>query len=155
MKKLFNSPFICLMIFFLTVFSFWSCTKSNDSSAANSFTLTHEGKTYTANIDSAVTTSMGPFVIIANFSKGLFWRIDMSLTSFNVGTYPFNGGSNNNILRYVDSLGYPTNNAISGSLNVTSNANNRMSGNFTATVKDISNISHTTSGTFTNMPISF
>ena len=78
----------------------------------------------------------------------------MSLTSFNVGNYPF-GGSSGNVLRYVDSLGNPTDNAFSGSLNVTANDNNRMSGNFTATVKDISNVTHTTSGTFTNMPISF
>ena len=157
MRKLLSSPLIYLFFFFVISIGFWSCSKSNDTTPnniLNNFTLTHQGSTYTANKDSAVTTSIGPFFIVANFSQGFFWRVQMNLTSFNVNNYPF-GGSSGNTLWYVDSLGNPTDVAFSGSINITANDNNRMSGNFTATVKDMSNTTHTTSGTFTNMPISF
>ena len=153
MRKFPFNPGFASMLILITAFLFFSCKKSDYSnSTANSFTFTYDGNTYTTNVDSAVTTSLGPFIVIANFSSGLFTKIQGSLTSFNIGSYSFGTGAST--MRYIDNAGNLLQ-VTSGSWNITANSNNLMSGNFSATVVDASSVTHSTSGSFTNMPISF
>ena len=152
MKKILFNPFLYLLIFFLSSLIFWSCSKSNESAPQNSFSLTYNGNTYKAVNDSAVLISLGTNFVVANFSTGYFWRVYMSLASFNVGSYNFGSGSS---ISYVNYQGNPTPDATSGTINITANSNNRMSGNFTATIADHLGTIYVTSGNFTDMPISY
>lgn len=133
--------------------SLYSCSKSDDA-PANNFTWTFKSNTYTTTIDKANTNSSGPYIIAAvtgtsfmSFNR----RVDFSLTSFNVGAYNF-GSSGGNIMQYIDETGLVFS-PVSGSLDITSNSNNLLSGNFSLVLIDPSSVTYPISGSFANMTI--
>jgi hypothetical protein len=75
------------------------------------------------------------------------------LTSCNVGTYFINDGSVAfNRLTYKDDAGNTLLGA-GGTLNITANSNNYISGNFFATLISGSGVPSQLTGNFTNMPV--
>jgi hypothetical protein len=135
-----------------------SCGKDKGSNnpPASSFTWTYEGVTYTAKTDTAFSTTpiytpTAP-VIIATQGNRFYApsaELYIYLASLSPGTYGFTGtGSGTNRLYYTDPLGFALYD-VSGSLNITSNAGNRLAGNFSVTLAN----SKLLSGTFSNVPI--
>lgn len=141
-------------LFFITSISvislfFIACDKNNDPPASN-FTWTYDGVNYTANLDTAYTNiAFGP-LILASRGNSLFApsaELQIAVTGFSPGTYTFSPGGPNRVF-YVDSQGfsYASN---TGSITITSNSNNYISGNFTSAL----NSGKTISGNFTNTPV--
>jgi len=142
------------------MFSF-SCKKSGDAMAnTNSFIWTHNGISNTTKLDTAYKSlswlSLPPYSIFAGENKPgyiIFRRVEFNLTSFDVGTYAVNAGSGAyNRLTYVDDAGNTLIGA-GGTLNITANTNNYLSGNFSTTVITGSGLSSLLTGYFTNIPI--
>jgi hypothetical protein len=130
----------------------FSYDKDNDP--PSSFTWTYDGMTYTANIDTAfnstpIYTSSAPVILATQGSR--FYapspELYIFLTSFSPGAYVFTGAGTNQ-LQYADPLGF-MHNGVSGSLNITSNASNRLAGNFSITLTS----SKVLAGNFSNVPI--
>ena len=149
----------CLLIFPAT-FLLMACNKSGDSNPpvpASSFTWTHAGVTYTASLDSAYEQSiaLAPYYIIAingtHFITNYTRKIDFSLTSFNPGAYTIVQGGPNR-LSYINDGGFNFD-GIAGTINITSNANNLLSGNFSATLIDPGPANSPLSGSFSNVSI--
>ena len=80
-------------------------------------------------------------------------RFDVSLTvsSFNNGTYTIASGSANT-LPYIDFAGN-TLYASSGSIRITAYSASSISGNFAATINDISGVTRSITGSFVNTPV--
>ena len=139
----------------LFVLNFTACKKSNDTNYSNSFTWTFTGTNYIANFKTAYQTSIGsgPLIVAgmgtSEISSGTGPRI--SLTSLNTGTYNFGTGSTN-VFRYVNDAGEALG-VTSGTLNITENSNNHLSGNFSAILIDISSTTNTLTGTFSGIDI--
>ncbi len=134
-----------------------SCGKdngSNNNKPASQFTWTYEGMTYTAKTDTAynsapIYTSPAPVILATQGSR--FYapspELYIYLASLTPGTYGFTG-SGTNQLHYVDPLGFDRD-GVSGSLNISSNASNRLAGNFSITLTN----GKVLTGTFSNVPI--
>ena len=124
-----------------------SCDKDKESSG--SFTWNYDGSNFIANFKAAYSSSMGqPFIIGglgSSISPGSGPRI--YVISFNPGVYNF-GGIVPNSLNFVDQLGFDIN-AIGGGVNITSNSNNKLSGNFSASLAN----GKTITGNFSELPI--
>jgi hypothetical protein len=80
-------------------------------------------------------------------------RVSFHLNSFAVGSstivaYP----ASVNTFDYVDDAGYNLA-GISGTVNISSNTNNRLSGNFSVTLIDASSATSLITGSFTDIPI--
>ena len=117
------------------------CTKSNPIV----FSWNYQGLHYVA--DSAYSpASVNPNVIISAYSGTNAVEITAG-TRLAVGSYPLHNRTTTSYLFYysVVQLLY----SQSGTLNVTSNDNTKMSGNFNVTFTD----GTTMSGSFTDMPI--
>lgn len=147
-------------MFAIGMFSF-SCKKSVDGQAnSNSFTWVHNGISHTTKLDTAYKSMawllLPPYSIFAGENKPgyiIFRRVEFNLTSFDVGTYAVNAGSGAfNRLTYVDDAGNTLIGA-GGTLNITANSNNYLSGNFSATIITGSGTSSLLTGHFTNMPV--
>ena len=130
-----------------------SCTKSNDASE-HSFKWTFRDTTYIAKSDTAFLSGVSSMPILVASDKMnvnyLNVRVSITAISFNEGSYNF--GENNNRLRYIDNEGYDLDGG-SGILNITSNKNNLLSGNFSATVIQPSGPTYTITGSFTDTPV--
>lgn len=153
--------FLSLAILQIGIVLLFSCNKSDSSTDANnhSFVWTTNNKTYTPTLDTAFSSStytLTPFHIIAGYGTfpiGFDGRIDFHLTSFNIASYTIvPSPANVNTLRYVDDAGFNLE-GKSGTLNITSNSNNLLSGNFSVILVDASGITSTMSGSFTNTSI--
>lgn len=147
----------CFIVFLFAIgMYFSSCKKSLDD--RNSFTWTHNGITHTTKLDTAYIShgSRQAFTIIAGENKPgyiFFQRVEFNLTSFNTGTYIVNDGSGAfNRLTYTDDAGNTLIGA-GGTLNITANSNNYISGNFSATLITGAGVSSMLTGNFTNMPV--
>lgn len=151
---------ICYLVFMFVILVFFSsCNKSKDDQAnTNSFTWVNNSISHTTNLDTAYIShgGMAPYTIIAGEKKPgyiIFVRVEFNLTSFNVGTYIVNDGSGAfNRLTYTDDAGNTLIGA-GGTLNITANSNNYVSGNFSATLITGSGVSSLLTGNFTNMPV--
>ena len=149
MKRILSTP-LYFLFFLSLLLSIISCKKSDTSNPSNSFNFVYDGNTYTSNHDTA--TQYSPEIVLEAYIPNCpIHDVNFQLTSSNVGQYDLITGSGNSTL-YVDNLGNPLN-KISGSVNITANTNNRLSGNFNVIVKDMSNVTHITSGNFIDMPI--
>lgn len=153
----------CPVLFLFLVsasFVFSSCKKSNDKRSPVIFTWTHGGNTYNPSFSSAFLGTgytFTPFHIVAGFGtypSGFVPRVDFHLTSFNTGTYTIAPSpATVNTLRYIDDGGFILE-GISGTINITVNANNLLSGNFSVTLTDPSSATSSLTGSFANITIS-
>lgn len=123
-----------ILFFGSTLYS--SCNKdTSDNKHESRFTWTYDGKTYTAKQDTAYTAGIGAPSIIAGLNTALFDRGSgprINLNGLTVGSYTFGSGSGNSFL-FIDDSGNNIS-GISGTLNITGNANNLLSGNFNVTL---------------------
>lgn len=124
----------------------------------NSFTWTHNGINHTTKLDTAfISHSSRPlYTIIAGENKPgyiIYERVKFNLTSFNAGRYIVNDGSGAfNRLTYTDDTG-TTLIGAGGTLNITANSSNRISGDFSATLITGTGATSLLTGSFTNMPV--
>lgn len=145
-----------LFVFFgiiILISGMQACKKSGDS---DSFTWTWNGSNYTGNYKEAFIQSLGSASNIiggtgsAINSSGSGPRI--SVSSLAVGTYSLTGSFPNTIY-FVDpngdNLGTTT-----GVLNITSNTDSKLSGNFSATLINAASQTTSISGSFSNIKIS-
>lgn len=160
--SVFKSSFSIVLIVSAS-FVFYACNKSSDSSfnpSDNQFQWTYSGVAHTTTYDTAFLTSHGlgiiPISIIAGFqgpSNVISRRVEFNLTSFNTGIYSIGPSpSSPNRLSFIDDAGFNLN-GVSGSLNITSNSNNYLTGNFTTTVSNGSGVTSELTGSFANMSI--
>ena len=156
MKKIIFHIFSAVLL--MSLFQLLSCKKSNDADQG-SFTWSHAGKTYQPTVYAAYLGTgytFTPFHIIAgfgNFPSGFNRRIDFHLTSFAVGSYSIVlSPSTANTLDYIDDAGFNLA-GTSGTLNITANANNRLSGNFSVTVINPALATSLMTGSFTGITI--
>ncbi|MEY4876199.1 MAG: hypothetical protein RL708_1348 [Bacteroidota bacterium] len=152
-----NKLILILSISLLTVCFFTACKKktttpttttNTTTTAAALFTFTFNGATANADSAHAYATyhTMYAYKGAKNSTSGLtddFFEID--LDNLNVGTH---SQSTTNALTYIKASG-TSNVATAFSVNITANANNKMTGTFTATMTT----GGAMSGTFTDMPI--
>jgi hypothetical protein len=142
----------------LTLFLFSTCNKSGDSqNASGSFTWTWSGTNYTGNFKEAFLQGLGPTPMIisgtgdAAHTAGTGPRI--TVNSLNVGTYTLGGG----ITNYISFIAPNGDNlqSTTGTLNITANANSKLSGDFSATL--INGVGQTSllTGSFSNIKINF
>lgn len=148
----------CYIVFLFVILMFFcSCKKSGEAINKN-FTWVHNNISHTTTLDTAYIShaSRPPYTIFAGENKPgyiIFQRVEFNLTSFNVGTYTVNAGSGAfNRLTYTDDAGNTLIGA-GGTLNITANSNNYMSGNFSATLITGSGVTSQLTGNFTNMPV--
>ncbi len=142
-----------LAIAFMVLLFAQSCKKSDSSS--DSFNWTWDGTNYTGNFKEAFIQSLGSGSnIIAGTgtsinSAGTGPRINVS--SLNAGTYTLGSGITNSI-SFIDPFG---NNlaSTSGTLNITANANSKLSGNFSATLVNGIGFMTSITGSFSNIKI--
>lgn len=149
----------CNVFLFVVLIFFSSCKKSGDDQAnSNSFTWIHNGINHTTKLDTAYKShsSRPPYTIIAGEDKPgyiIFTRVEFNLTSFNTGIHIVNDGFGAfNRLTYADDAGNTLIGA-GGTLNITANSNNYISGNFSATLITGAGVSSLLTGNFTNMPV--
>jgi hypothetical protein len=157
MKRLMSSTSVAVL--FTGLLLFYSCKKTNTNSGQNSFTWIHAGKTFQPTIYAAYLGpgfTFTPFHIIAgfgNFPTGFDMRIDFHLSSFAVGAYSIvPSPATVNTLYYIDDAGYNLE-GISGTVNITANVNNRLSGNFSVTVINAAAVTSLVTGSFTEITI--
>jgi hypothetical protein len=157
MKTITPKTIVSLFLTISVLLFFTDCSKSNDSQATNDFIWSTGGKSYNATIHKAFTGTgytFTPFHIIAgfgNFPTGFNRRIDFHLSSFAVGSYTIVPSPNTvNTLQYIDDLGNNME-GIAGTLKITVNSNNLLSGDFSVTLIDASMVTSTMSGSFTNI----
>jgi len=156
MKKAIPGLFIFAVLFSIAILPSCNKTSDSDSKPPSNFTWTYNGTTYKADLDSAyVRYDLTPYFIKAiigtNFITNHTQEIWFSLASFNTGSFAIVPGPGSNVLHYTDVLGYD-HPGISGTLNITSYANNLLSGNFSATIAGPSGNEPIT-GNFTNVPV--
>jgi hypothetical protein len=150
------------VLLLMVSFIFYACNKADDSSGQsnNQFQWTHKGVTHTTNIyDTAYITSRGlsilPYTILAGTGLRIYTiarRVQFQLSSFNVGSYTIGPSGSANILYFIDDDGFDLE-GVSGTLVITSNSNNRMSGNFSVTLRDAYAVSTQLTGSFADMPV--
>lgn len=149
MKK---KRFFYFLLFIAAVVVFISCKKSPVTDNTRSFTWTCRDTTYTAGWDSAFIRSMATTpIIFAGKGQGSFFsnkQLAISIASFSTGTYSIGSG---NEVEYIDNTGNVFF-GISGTVNITTYANNRISGSFAADVAGPTG-SFPISGNFTNTPV--
>ena len=133
----------------LVLLNIFSCSKSG-SSANNNFTWTYGNTNYKANFNAAYLQSLSSNPIIVAGTGAALHTLAIgprfTVSSLNVGTYNFNTSPNS--MFYIEDQG---NNlaAVTGTINITANAGNLLSGNFSATLSNSINVT----GNFMNVPI--
>jgi hypothetical protein len=154
-----RNKFVLISFLLLLAFSFPDCSKSNNNNGtapASSFTWTHDGTNYMANVSGVFEHSVAlvPFYIVAiigtNININFTRKVEFSLTAFNTGGYAITSGGMN-LVHYIGDGGFDYS-GIGGSVNITSNTNNLLSGNFSVTMAG-PGPNTTLSGSFSNMPI--
>ena len=155
MKQLSSYIFYPILSSILGFFLLSSCGKSDnpDNPTISRFTWTYLGVNYTANQDTGYINNVGPTpTIVAGTGSNFLTftrRFYFILTSFNPGTYSLAGVPAPNNFMYIDDAGF-NHGGTSGSLTITANSNNRMSGNFSGMMTGPSG-TNPVSGDFTNM----
>lgn len=146
MKKLLLFSFFIL---FLTL----SCSKDDSKGAS----ATDDGFVYSENGDAKLIALKNPKAnaqkneIIAGTEDAIFIQFDIS--SLKEGTYDFSNVPYNTMDYFkTNGVSIRTWTANSGTLTITANANNRISGKFNVTGEKVDNIS-SLSGSFNNIPI--
>ena len=125
MKKLFYLLLPALIVL--------ACDKDKNSSG--SFSWSYDGINYTANFKAAYSASMGQPYIIGGLGNSVTTPGSgprIHVISFSPGNYSF-GGIVPNSLNFVDQVGNDIS-AIGGSVNISANSNNKLSGDFSATL---------------------
>ena len=157
MKKIILNASSILLLLGLLLLS--SCKKSGDDAPQGSFTWTHKGKSFQATAYAAFPNPSFffiPFNVLAgygNFETRVEKRIVFHLNSFAVGTSAITTSPpTETAFYYVDEAGNNLD-GVSGAINITSNANNRLSGNFSVTLIDGSSATSLITGSFTDIPI--
>lgn len=147
MKKLFT--ILITTIFVLVALP--SCDKPDtpEPAAESKFTWLYDGTTYVAKQHKAMLNSIGGPSIRAGLQEGIQAGSGprINLTSLNQGTYTIASG-NVTYFDYIDVLGNP-HQGNTGSITITKNANNLLSGNFSVTLSN----NKTITGDFTNTSI--
>jgi len=152
---------IGLITMIAIVITFCSCSKKVDPApvkvTGNNFTWAYRGSSYSADISIANLYSMAPKPIIVAYNKTNVpfpnYKLAITVISFNVGSYTLSGSSNSrNSFYYVDNDGHELL-CKGGSLIITANSNNLISGNFSVSVIDPFKVTRTITGSFTNTPI--
>lgn len=121
------------IVLFVTLMS--SCSDADDATPTPVAAATTAGFTWTENGNTTVLTVDNPYAsaqyktIFALRSGTTIYEIN--LTSLAPGTYSFSGGANS--IYYNNNAGSGGFSATSGSVIITANANNKLSGTFTAT----------------------
>jgi hypothetical protein len=156
MKKIILYAFPVL--FFAGLLLLSSCKKSNDAEPG-SFTWTHAGKTFQAMAFAAFPnpsyffTEFNVLAGYGDFATHVERRVTFHLNSFAVGSYTIVAyPAPVNIFDYVDDAGFNLA-GISGTVNITSNVNNLLSGNFSVTLVNASSATSLITGSFTDVPI--
>ena len=131
-----------------------SCNKSSDDNNWE-FSWTHKNNSYTASDANAYISQIdlgkGPNHIAASIaSLPRDYKISIYLASLNPSSYSVSLSTNK--VRYIDDAGYDLAGAA-GTVTVTSNSNNKLSGNFS--IKLINPSSDTTllNGSFANITL--
>ena len=140
-----------LLLAFATATIFSSCSKSEPAAtsapaaAANGFTWTENGGSTILTCDNPNANAQGKTIFAIRSGNTIF---EINLSSLAVGTYPVT--NNINVITYIpNAAGFF--NATSGSIIITANANNKLSGTFTGTGSG--NGITSVKGQFTNIPI--
>ena len=130
---------------------FQSCTKSDTASLKNSFTWTYNGTNFTAYADSAFRSNFSGYPFISARKNAdpasMNETLVIELPSLGVSAYDLSAGTPPEFF-YTDGAGN-TFFGNPGSLNITANKNNLISGNFSATLNNTKIIA----GQFTAVPI--
>jgi hypothetical protein len=148
------------LVCFLTIVIFTgitntACKKSGDPIVDSSyFKWTFEGQNYTANIDTSYLTTLHTWMIYAGNGQTMHTltrEVAFSLTSINTGTYSLAPG-NGNYFGYLNDAAvfFPV---ISGTIEITNNTNNVISGSFSATVGNVTTGIKSISGSFNNFVV--
>jgi hypothetical protein len=145
MKKI--SIIITLMIIIL------SCNKDNDPDDSWSFNWSHQNVAHSATSADAYITQadlgLGPDQIVAFISSfSPYYRLSMRLSSLTPGSYAVSLASNK--FDYVDDSGNNLAGA-EGSVTISSNSNNKLSGSFSVKLINISSDTTSITGTFVNI----
>jgi hypothetical protein len=161
--KIFPLKWYCTIVIITSMsFAFYSCKKSTDTGTTEQhiFTWTHNGVTSTTTTDTAYVNNRSlayiPYTIMAGYPRltnFISKRVEFNLTSFNAGTYTFSAAATApNKLSFVDVAGNDLT-GISGTLTITANTNNRISGSFSATVMDVASVTSQLTGNFSYMHV--
>lgn len=143
-----------LVIIALLAITSISCSKSEDATtnvvppnATDGFIWTENGNTTVLTVDNPYVN--GQFKSIFALRSGVT-IYELNLTSIAVGTYPLSATSANSLF-YNNSAASTSFSPTSGSVIITTNANNKLTGTFTATGTGagVSSVS----GSFTNIVI--
>jgi hypothetical protein len=144
---------LSLAIIALLAITTISCSKNDDNAASSKSNQITDGFTWTENAVTTILTVNNPYAT-AQYKSIFALRqgvtiYEINLTSLAVGTYPI--GANNSM--FYNNNGSTTGNfsPTSGSVIITANANNKLSGTFTATGSG--NGVTTVSGQFNNIVI--
>jgi len=131
---------------------FFSCKKETIAEE-HFFTWTVNGTNNTAALHKAFSYSMASMPIIIASTDTVLLNPDISITlgSFNTGTYTISGSGDNGV-RYINASG-DIFWAQTGSVVISGNAANKISGSFAVTVKNLGDVSYELSGSFINTPI--
>lgn len=131
-----------------------SCSKSEDNSSNNATPTPADGFYYSENGSTTMTAATSAYA--SNQFKSIFalngsnTAFEINLTSIAVGTYTINSS---NALAYIKPGGSQLWSASAGTITITSNANNKLTGTFNATTGSGITGVNSVSGTFTNITI--
>lgn len=150
--------FIISSLLLLIIVSSFQCEKDIENAPLpnNRFYWTHEGVSYSADISGAYEQSvaLAPYYIVAimgtNINTNFTRKVGFSLSSFNTGNYTITPGGQNR-LSYIGDGGFNYD-GINGTLTITANSNNLLSGNFSVTLAGPAGNSNIT-GNFSNIPV--
>ena len=162
MRPFLFKPVDLILVLLVLTIQIASCNKSSNgisTPTSSSFTWTYEGSSYTVTSDTAYQYNNNPttYQIFVSPNSGFLFNINrklsFNLSSFNVGQYNIQPIiSQLNSFQFIDDTGLVLL-GISGTLNITSNSNNLLSGNFSFILINPSGGTKPISGSFSNMTI--
>ena len=130
-----STKHLLLALAITLTFAIFSCKPDAPDASVVNFSWTFDGATYHTAVDTAINQSPGPYIITAVYGTSFISftrKLDISPSSFAVGTYNFSMVGSNSF-RYIDEFGNDLS-GVSGTLNITGNSNNRLTGNFSGTL---------------------
>ena len=140
--------------FFVLAIVILSCNKPSDDNEW-SFTWTHQSSSHSATGANAYITQIdidkGPnHIAVSDPSVPRDYKISIYLTSLNPGSYTVSLSTNK--VRYIDDAGYELGGAA-GTVNITSNASSKLSGNFAIKLINLSSDTTLLNGSFVGIPL--
>jgi len=144
-----------ITVIFTLFVTILSCNKDTHSNDSSSFTWTHQNVFHSATSADAYISQaglgVGPNQILAFVTtSGPNYRVSIRLSSLNPNSYAVSLTSNK--LDYVDDLGNNLAGA-QGSVTISSNANNKLSGSFSVKLINASFDTTAFIGLFTNITV--